>query len=258
MKKVRDYGMAYYPFDIASYDDLGNRLYDDSSGRPDVDKTRAAVDTRAIDNNYAATYFPDIFIDDTANKRKVRVPASIAVLGALAFNDRVAYPWFAPAGYNRAALDFVSNVTTRLNNTDRDKLCDSRINPIASFPKLGFVIFGQKTMQVAKSSLNRVNVRRLMLEVKRVIVDIAYKIAFEQNTPAERNKFVSDTSQQLALIKIQSGVEQFKVICDESNNPQETIDLNKMNGKIIVVPTRTFETIAIDFVITQSGVEFTN
>lgn len=258
MTKARDYGLAFYIMDVPSYDDLGARLYDDSTGHPDVDKTRAAVDTRAIDNNYVATYFPDIFIDDSKNRRKVRVPASVAALGAVGFNDRVGYPWFAPAGFNRAALDFVTNVTVRLNNTDRDKLCESRINPIATFPKQGFVIFGQKTMQVAKSALDRVNVRRLLLDVKRIIIGIANAMVFEQNTPAVRAKFVSDASQQLGLIQVQAGVEQFKVICDETNNTQEDIDLNKLNGRVIIVPTRTFETIAMDFIITNSGIEFTS
>lgn len=258
MKKARDYGLAFYVMDIPSYDDLGARLYDDSTTRPDVEKTNAAVDTRAIDNNYAATYFPNVFIDDATNRRKVKVPASVAALGALAFNDRVAYPWFAPAGFNRAALDFVSNVEVRLNSSDRDKLSDSRINPIAVFPKLGFVIYGQKTLQVAKSALDRVNVRRLLLEVKRIIIGIAQNMVFEQNTAAVRAKFTSDASLQLGLIQTQAGVEQFKVICNESNNTQEDIDLNKLNGRIVIVPTRVFENIAIDFIITNSGVEFTS
>lgn len=256
MKKVRDYGLALYVMDVPSYDDASTRLYDDSTGRPDVEKTAAAVDTRALDNNYTATYFPNVFIDDLTNRRKVKVPASVAAMGALAFNDRVSYPWFAPAGFNRAALDFVSNVEVRLNVTDRDRLYDSRINPIATFPRLGFVIYGQKTLQVAKSALDRVNVRRLLLEVKRIIIDIANKMVFEQNTPAVRNKFVADAVLQLGLIQAQAGIEAFQVICNETNNTQEDIDLNKLNGRVVLVPTRVIEFIAIDFIITNSGVSF--
>jgi hypothetical protein len=256
MKKVRDYGLAFYVMDIPSYDDEAARLYDDSTGRPDVEKTAAALDTRAVDNNYAGCYFPDVYVDDVTNKRKVKVPSSVAAMGALAFNDRVAYPWFAPAGFNRAALDFVSNVGVRLNVTDRDRLYDSRINPIATFPRLGFVIYGQKTLQVAKSALDRVNVRRLLLEVKRIIIDIANKMTFEQNTPAVRNKFVADSVLQLGLIQAQAGIEAFQVICNETNNTQEDNDLNKLNGRVVVVPTRVIEFIAIDFIITNSGVQF--
>jgi len=256
MKKVRDYGLAYYVMDIPSYDDSSNRLYDDSTARPDVDKTASAFDTRAVDNNYAGTYFPNVFIDDQTNRRRVKVPSSVAAMGALAFNDRVTYPWFAPAGFNRASLDFVNNVEVRLNVSDRDTLYDSRINPIATFPRLGFVIYGQKTLQVAKSALDRVNVRRLLLEVKRIIIDIANAMVFEQNTPAVRNKFVSDAVLQLGLIQAQAGIEAFRVICNETNNSQEDVDLNKLNGRIVVVPTRVIEFIAIDFIITNAGVQF--
>ena len=256
MKKVRDYGLAFYVMDIASYDDSTNRLYDDSTTRPDVNKTASALDSRAVDNNYAGTYFPNVFIDDLTNKRRLKVPASVAAMGALAFNDRVAYPWFAPAGFNRAALDFVTNVEVRLNVTDRDTLYDSRINPIATFPRLGFVIYGQKTLQVNKSALDRVNVRRLLLEVKRIIIGIANRMTFEQNTVAVRNKFVADSILQLGLIQAQAGIEAFQVVMNETNNTQEDVDLNKLNGRIVVVPTRTVEYISLDFIITSSGVIF--
>lgn len=253
MKKVKDYGLAMYVMDIPSYDDESLRLYDDSSTRPDVDKTSSAVDSRAIDNDYVGTYFPNVFLDDKTNRRRLKVPASVAAMGALAFNDRVAYPWFAPAGFNRAALDFVTNVEVRLNVVDRDRLQDSRINPIATFPRLGFVIYGQKTLKVAKSALDRVNVRRLILEVKRIVIEIARNMVFENNTPEVRNKFVEDVIKPLGLIKTQAGVDDFKVICNETNNTQEDKDLYKVNGRIVVVPTRVFEYIAIDFVITNNG-----
>lgn len=256
-QKVRDYGLAYYVMDIPTYDDSQVRLYDDSLGKPDVNTTAGYLDSRNIDNDYVGTYFPDTFIEDKVNKRRLKVPASVAALGALGFNDRVAYPWFAPAGFNRAALDFVSNVAVRLNVTDRDRLYDSRINPIATFPKLGFVIYGQKTMKVQKSALDRVNVRRLLLEVKRIIIGIAQAMVFEQNTVDVRNKFTADCIQQLGLIQAQSGVESFRVVCNESNNTKTDIENNKMNGRIIVVPTRVVEFVSIDFVISQTGVTFT-
>lgn len=255
-RKVKDYGLSLHLMDIPAYDDDGNRLFDDSTSKPNIKNTTSNFDSRAIDNNYAATYFPDVFIDDTVNVRRVKVPASVAALGALGFNDRVSYPWFAPAGFNRAALDFVTNVAVRLNVGDRDRLYDSRINPIATFPRLGFVIYGQKTLQVKKSALDRVNVRRLLLEVKRIIIGIANRIVFEQNTPAVRNQFVSDAVFQLSLIQTQAGIEAFQVVMNETNNTQEDVDLNRLNGRVVVVPTRAIEYIAIDFIVTNAGVQF--
>lgn len=255
-KKVRDYGLAMYIMDIPNYDDNSDRIYDDSTNRINIENTAAIFEERTFDNNYVATYFPNVYVNDTTNSRYVKVPASVAALGALGFNDFIAYPWFAPAGFNRAALDFVNNVEVRLNVSDRDRLYDARINPIATFPRLGFVIYGQKTLQIRKSALDRVNVRRLLLEVKRLIINIANRIIFEQNTPAVRNKFVADAILQLSLIQTQAGIEAYQVIMNETNNTQEDIDLNRLNGRIVVVPTRAIEFIAIDFIVTNAGVEF--
>lgn len=255
-RKVRDYGLAYYVMDLAKYDESVNRLFDDSTTKPDVNQTSIQFAGRAIDNNYVGTYFPDVFIDDATNRRRVKVPSSIAAMGALAFNDRVGYPWFAPAGFNRAALDFVTNVEVRLTSTDRDTLYDARINPIATFPRQGFAIWGQKTLQIKKSALDRVNVRRLLLEVKRIIIGIAMQLEFEQNTPETWNRFVSQASLQLALIQSQAGIEAFQVVMNETNNTAQDKDLNKLNGRIVVVPTRVIEFIAVDFIITNSGVQF--
>lgn len=254
--KTREYSLALYLRDIASYDDDGQRLWDDSKRRPSVRQTAESFASLNIDNNYVAAYYPDVIVDDDVNLRRVRVGSSVAAFGAISFNDRVAYPWFAPAGFNRAALDFVENVQVRLNTADRDTLYDSRVNPIASFPRDGFVIFGQKTLQLAKSSLDRVNVRRLVIEVKRAIGGIGNRILFEQNTPATRESFVSAVVPQLALIQAQAGIEKFRVIMDETNNTQADVEANRVNGRIVIVPTRTVEFIAIDFAITTAGVLF--
>jgi phage tail sheath protein FI len=184
------------------------------------------------------------------------VPPSVPAIGALAYNDRVSYPWFAPAGFNRGALDSVTNVDIRLNTADRDVLYDARINPIATFPTGGFVIFGQKTLQMAKSALDRVNVRRLLIEVKRIVASQANRLLFEQNNAATRARFVSQVSPLLTLVQAQAGIEQFKIVCDATNNTQTDVDTNRMNGRIIIVPTRAIEFISIDFVITNSGVIF--
>ena len=256
LTKTKSYSQAIYLMDLIKYDEDGVRLYDDSTARVDVRETSEAFEGRALDNNYGATFFPDVFIDDPINNQVVKVPSSVAALATLAFNDKVAFPWFAPAGFNRGALDFVVNVENRLTSADRDTLYDSRINPIAVFPRAGFVIFGQKTLQMAKSALDRVNVRRLMLEVKRQIVRVADKLLFEPNNSQTRTRFVSQVTPLLALIQAQAGVEQFKIVCDETNNTARDVEENKMNGRIVVVPTRAVEFIAIDFIVTNSGVSF--
>lgn len=255
-QRVKNYGLAYYIMDIPSYDENSVRLFDDDDVSPDVEKTASQFDSRSIDNNYAGVYYSDGFIDDERNTRRVKVPASIIALGAIGFNDRIAYPWFAPAGFNRAALDFVKNLEVRLSSPERDRLYDSRINPIATFPRQGFVIYGQKTLQISRSALDRVNVRRMLLEVKRIVVNIAKNMTFENNTPSLRNKFVGDVRLQLGLIQAQQGIERFQVVCNETNNTVEDNRLNKVNARIIVSPTRTAEFIQLDFVITNSGVDF--
>ena len=256
MEKTKAYKFAFYVMDLPPYDDNSVRLFDESTGRPSVDKTINALEARVVDNNYAATYFPDVSIDDELNNRRVNVPASVAVLAALGFNDRIAYPWFAPAGFNRAALDFVKNVDARLTAGDRDELYDARINPIATFPQAGFVIFGQKTLQQARSALDRVNVRRLMNELKRIVSNIATNLVFEQNTLTTRQTFINNTILQLGLIQANAGIESFNVVMDSSNNTQDDIENNRLNGRIVVVPTRAVEFIAIDFIITSAGVDF--
>jgi len=254
--RVRSNALMVHIRDIASYDDTGSRLWDDSTTKPSVRYTSETFAALNIDNNYTSVYYPDVFIETSGSPRRIKVPASVAILGAIAYNDRVAYPWFAPAGFNRGALDFVKNVTVRLNAADRDTLYDARINPIASFPSGGFVIFGQKTLQLSKSSLDRLNVRRLMVEVKKTVAEEANKILFEQNTPTTRQRFVNAVTPKLGVIQAQAGIERFQVVMDSSNNSQADIDANRVNGRIVIVPTRTIEFIAIDFVITNSGVSF--
>jgi len=256
---TRDYGQAIYLMDIPAYDKTGTgtRLYSDSDAQPNVRNTSDQFSGRAIDNNFVATYFPDVsLLDEVNSNRVVSVPASVVALGALAYNDAVSYPWFAPAGFNRASLDRVRNTAVRLTAGDRDTLYETRINPIANFPNGGFVIFGQKTLQQAQTALDRVNVRRMLLEVKRLIVKVANKIVFEQNTPKTRARFVAQVTPLLSVVQSQQGIDQFKVIMDSSNNTPEDIEGNRLNGRIILVPTRAVEFIAIDFIITNSGVSF--
>ena len=256
LEAVKSYSMAIYLMDVIKYATGGTRLFDDSTAKVDVQETAEQFESRVIDNNYGAAYFPDVDLVDTLNNEIVPVPASVAAISALAFNDRVAYPWFAPAGFNRGGLDSVSNTDVRLTAGDRDTLYDARINPIANFADGSFVIFGQKTCQLAQSALDRVNVRRMLLELKRQVVAVADRILFEPNTPATRARFVNSVTPLLATIQSQQGIESFKVVMDDTNNSQEDVENNRLNGRIVVVPTRAIEFIAIDFVITNSGVDF--
>jgi len=256
MQKTKDYGMALYLMDIEKYDKDTTPIFDDMTQRSDVTKTINQFSGRAIDNNYVATYFPDVTIEDKINNRRVQVPSSIAAMGALSFNDKTKQLWFAPAGFNRGALDFVTSVENRLSSTDRNDLYDVMINPIATFPREGFVIFGQKTLQVAQTALDRINVRRMMLDIKRRIVGIAKKLIFEQNNAETRARFVAQTTQELIFVQARQGVDAFKVVCDATNNPSSQIDQNRMKGTIQVVPTRAVEFISVDFIITNAGVSF--
>ena len=264
-EKTKEYSMAIYLMDIPSYSESDTRLFltedrskpaSSSLAYPDIRETSEKFESRVFDNNYTAAYFPDVFITDSSTGSKVRVPSSIAALGALAFNDSVAYPWFAPAGFNRGGLDSVSNTDIRLTAGDRDTLYDARINPIANFADGSFVIFGQKTCQLAQSALDRVNVRRMLLELKRQVVTVADRLLFEPNTQATRARFINSVTPLLSTIQSQQGIESFKVVMDDSNNNTEDVENNRLNGRIVVVPTRAIEFIAIDFVITNSGVDF--
>jgi phage tail sheath protein FI len=267
-RRVRDYGKAIYLMDIPHYTKDSERIFVSSrgnaTGTADVDLTSAIFDQRELDSSYVATYFPDVMIKDSGddenarqtNHRAKRVPSSVVALGALARTDAIQSPWFAPAGFSRGALPNVTSLDVRLNAADRDTLYEARINPIANFPNNQFVIFGQKTTQIARTALDRVNVRRLMINIKRRIQKVAQGLLFEQNDAATRNRFISRTSSILADVRVRQGIEDFRVIMDDTNNTAEDVDNNRLNGRIVVVPTRAVEFIAMDFVITNSGVEF--
>ena len=266
--RCESFGKALFVMDIPQHDASGSRVFVNekgvSSARPDVDETASKFDLREVNSSYTASYFPDVkildFSDDeaaaVASRRMIKVPPSVVALGALAKTDSVSQPWFAPAGFSRGSLETIQAIDVRLNAADRDTLYEARINPIANFPNKQFVIFGQKTSQLAKTALDRVNVRRLVLEVKRRIELIAQGLLFEQNNKATRQRFIQNSASQLASIQVNQGIEDFRVIMDNTNNTDEDVDNNRLNGKIVIVPTRAVEFIAIDFVITNAGVEF--
>jgi hypothetical protein len=267
-RRVKDFGKAIYLMDMPHYESSGSRVFVSSrgiaSGVADVDMTSSKFDQREVDSSYVATYFPDVMIKDSGddenarltNHRLVRVPSSVVALGALARTDAVSQPWFAPAGFSRGSLSNVTSLDVRLNAADRDTLYELRINPIANLPNNQFVIFGQKTTQISRTALDRVNVRRLMINIKRRVQKIAQGLLFEQNDVITRDRFTTQVSSVLADIRVKQGIEDFRVIMDSTNNTAEDVDNNRLNGRIVVVPTRAVEFIAMDFIITNSGVEF--
>lgn len=218
----------------------------------------SSLNAREIDDNYSSAYYPDLIMMDNVSNRMVRVPPSVGVMGALAYNDRNGQAFFAPAGMNRGGLkDFnIVDTVDRLNHEDRDALYEARINPITKFPNEGIVIFGQKTLQLRPSALDRVNVRRLLILAKRTVAQESRNLLFEPNNPATWTRFVNKVNPILETYRRDQGINRFKVVMDTNTNTSDVIDRNEMRGKIFLEPVRAAEFITIDFVITPSGVEF--
>ena len=210
----------------------------------------------SIDSNYTATYFPWVRIVDTGKNKPIFVPPSVVVPGALSFNDAVAAPWYAPAGLNRGSLTSVINTYEKLTQADRDELYEDRVNPIANFPNTGICIWGQKTLQARPSALDRVNVRRLLITVKKFIASATKFLVFEQNTTETRNKFLAIANPYLESVRTQQGLSAFRVVMDASNNTPDLIDQNILYGQIFLQPTRTAEFIVLDFNIQPTGASF--
>ena len=218
--------------------------------------TGSTIQAQTRDTSYAASYFPWVRIIDPATGKHVWVPASTVIPGVYAFNDKVSAPWFAPAGINRGGLSTVLQAQYKLTQGQRDTLYTNNINPIATLPKQGVVVFGQKTLQKQQSALDRVNVRRLLIELKNYIRQISDTIVFEQNTIATRSSFLSRVTPFLEGIQQKQGLYAFKVIMDDSNNGPAVIDQNQLVGQIYIQPTRTAEFISLDFILLPSGAEF--
>ena len=210
----------------------------------------------SFDSSYTATYWPWVRITNPSNNVPLWVPPSVVVPGALAFNDTVAQPWYAPAGLNRGGLSRVSDTYTRLSQANRDTLYDARVNPIANFPNEGVVIWGQKTLQARPSALDRVNVRRLLIAVKKFIASSTRYLVFEQNTDATRLRFLAIVNPYLESVKNRQGLYQFRVVMDQSNNTPDMIDQNILYGQLFLQPTRTAEFIVLDFNIQPTGASF--
>jgi phage tail sheath protein FI len=183
-------------------------------------------------------------------------PAATIIPGVYAYNDKVSAEWFAPAGLNRGGLPTVIGPEYRLTKSNRDTLYTNKVNPIAIFPGQGTVVYGQKTLQTAATALDRVNVRRLLIELKRQIGAVAENFLFEQNTVATRAKFVNQITPYLDSVQQRQGLYAYRVIMDETNNTPDVIDRNQMVGVIQLQPTRTAEFIILDFNILPTGATF--
>ena len=241
---------------IEKMEDRGDALYvmDGSSWSRGI--TNAVSDISTLDTNYAATYYPWVKILDDGNNLPVWVPPSVVLPGVIAYTDRVAHEWFAPAGLNRGGLTTVLEAKTRLTHAERDELYEGRLNPIASFPGQGVVVWGQKTLQSKPSALDRVNVRRLLIKLKKFIASSSRYLVFEQNDATTRNRFMNIVNPFLESVQANSGLSAFRVVMDDSNNPPDVVDRNQLVGQIFIQPTRTAEFIVLDFVILPTGATF--
>ena len=219
-------------------------------------QTQAKTESTGRDTSYASMYWPWLRTIDPDSGENVWVPASTMMGGVFAFNDNASEPWFAPAGINRGGLSTVIQAERKLSATNRDDLYQANINPIATFPGTGVVVYGQKTLQKQASALDRVNVRRLLIELKGYISQIGQNLVFEQNTAATRNNFLAQVNPYLESVQSRQGLYAFKVIMDESNNTPDVIDRNQLIGQIYIQPTRTAEFIYLDFNLQPTGASF--
>ena len=241
-------GDTFYILDL--YSDDGNP----SAGQIDETVTFASE----YDTNYAASYYPWIKILDTNTNRIVTVPPSVILPAVYASSDKVSAEWFAPAGLNRGGIPIAVQVTDRTTHEERDTLYEGKVNPIAAFPGNGIVVWGQKTLQDANSALNRVNVRRLLINIKKFFASTSRYLVFEQNVASTRNKFLSIVNPYLESVQQRAGLYAFFVKMDETNNTPDVIDQNILYGQIYLKPTRTAEFIILDFNILPTGASFPN
>lgn len=265
---VTDYAMAateerfdaLYIMDVQEYDQNGAQILSGSQ-LPSVANTVSSFTDRALDSSFAAAYYPDVVVTDPNTKTNVVVPPSVVVLGAMALNDSIGHPWFAPAGFARGALSTTLETKVKLSKDNMDTLYDADINPLVAFPgqsgqglnpQGGVVVWGQKTLQAAASALDRVNVRRLLIDIRRQVREIANTIIFEPNRETTLAKFSAAVTPRLTRIQALSGVDKFKVVIDSSTTSQADIENNTLRGKIWVQPTKSIEFVDLDFVVTNN------
>ena len=223
-----------------------------------VSSAVAAISDSGIDSNYVGTYWPWVKIIDTDKNKPVWVPPSVVVPRVMAYNDSVAYEWFAPAGLNRGGISEAVDVELRLNQAQRNDLYENKVNAIATFPGQGICIWGQKTLQARPSALDRINVRRLLITLKKFIASSSRYLVFENNTTATRQRFLNIVTPYLETVKSRQGLYAFRVIMDETNNTPDVIDRNIMYGQIYIQPAKAAEFIILDFNILPTGASFEN
>ena len=237
---IEDRADAFFVLDPSAYGDS-------------ISTTKTTV--KPLDTNYAGVYYPWVKVVGNTG-RQTWVPPSVVIAHAIANNDAVASEWFAPAGLNRGGLSMVSGAEKKLRGPERDDLYDARINPIAHFTGQGFSVFGQKTLQGLPSALDRINVRRLLITVKKFIASASRFLVFEQNDVQTRNRFMNIVNPYLESIQQARGLTSFRVVMDDSNNTPDVIDRNRLVGQILLQPTRTAEFIVLDFVVLPTGASF--
>lgn len=217
--------------------------------------TNAAAAAASLNSSYAASYWPWLQMQ-SATGRNEWVPASVVIPGVYAFTDNSSAPWFAPAGLVRGGIGGVIQAERRLTRTQRDTLYSAKVNPIASFPGQGISVFGQKTLQTKASALDRVNVRRLLIELKKFIGDQARNLVFEQNTITTRNRFLATVNPYLESVVQRQGLFAYRVVMDDTNNTADVVDRNQLIGQIFIQPAKTAEFIVLDFTIEPTGATF--
>ena len=241
ISNLTERGDAIYVADLVGYGSTVSNVVNESN---------------PLNTSYAASYWPWVQVVDPDSGQRVWVPASTVVGGVYAYNDSVSEPWFAPAGINRGGLGTVVQAERKLPQSTRDTLYEAKVNPIATFPGQGVVVYGQKTLQTKPSALDRVNVRRLLIALKGYISQVANTLVFEQNSTATRNNFLAQVNPYLESVQQRQGLYAFKVIMDDSNNTADVIDRNQLVGQIYVQPTKTAEFIYLDFIVTPTGATF--
>ena len=209
----------------------------------------------SLNSSYAASYWPWVQVRGGTG-RNVFVPASCVIPGVYAFTDNSSAPWFAPAGLVRGGIVGVIQAEQKLTRGQRDLLYDGKVNPIATFPGQGIAVFGQKTLQTKASALDRVNVRRLLIELKKFLGDQARNLVFEQNTVATRNRFLSVVNPYLESVVQRQGLYTFRVVMDDTNNTADVVDRNQLIGQIFIQPAKTAEFIVLDFTVEPTGATF--
>jgi hypothetical protein len=214
--------------------------------------SNAAGNAASVNSSYAATYWPWLQMATSTGKLEF-VPASVVIPGVYTFTDSAAAPWFAPAGLTRGGIPNVIQAERKVTRSQRDTLYAANVNPIATFPGSGISVFGQKTLQKKKSALDRVNVRRLLIDLKKFLGDQAKTLVFEQNTIATRNTFLANVNPYLESVVQRQGLYAYRVVMDDSNNTADVIDRNQLVGQIYIQPAKTAEFITLDFVILPTG-----